>query len=199
MENIDEILKKAIVNNNITFLEENRKNYDINHRFSDEDNDTLLLYAISDKWSETYIFFLNNGANINLTNDEGEGIIHSIIYSGISTRLIDVLNKKPEAMKLVNAQTKDGVSPLLLSVLLERYDIFNILLDLKVDIDLADNECNTPIHMSCFLGYEEMVFKLVEKGANLHLKTQKGNYPLALAINGDHDRIVRYLFNKIYM
>ena len=43
MKNIDEKLKDAICNENIAFLEENKNNYSINHRFQDEDNDTLLM------------------------------------------------------------------------------------------------------------------------------------------------------------
>lgn len=57
MENFNELLKDAIACNDIHFLEMNRHKYDINHRFPDEDNDTLLLYSIGDSQSDTYSFF----------------------------------------------------------------------------------------------------------------------------------------------
>ncbi len=198
MDNFEDRLKDAIACNNIDFLKEHINSYNIDHRFLDEDNDTLLLYALSDKGSDAYTFFLDNGADVTLINDECEGVIHSIIYSGLSDRLINVLNRKPEVLKFINFQTKDGVTPLQLSVLLEKYDIFDILLNLNADINLVDYEGVAPIHDACFLGYEEMVVKLVEKNALLHIKTKKGNYPFALAVNGDHDKIVKYLFEKIY-
>ncbi|GAB6010283.1 ankyrin repeat domain-containing protein [Dysgonomonas reticulitermitis] len=199
MDNFEDNLKNAIACNDVHFLEKHINQHNIDYRFLDEDNDTLLLYAISDKGSEAYIFFLNNGANLNLVNDEGEGIFHSIVYSGLSERLIDILNREPDILKFINSQTKDGVSPLLLSVLLGKDDIFNLLLDLNADLNLADNENYAPIHSACFLGYKEMVLKLVAKGVNLHVKTKRGNYPLALAINEDNEEISKYLFEKFYI
>lgn len=201
MENMNEQLKYAIVNNDSFFLRMNKSEYDINHRFIDEDNDTLLLYALSDieKKNDIYLFLLENGADINLVNDKNEGIIHSIVYSGISKRLTDLIERSPKALNLINSQAKDGTTPLLLSVLLENYDMFNSLLELGADVNLSDYEGNMPIHPACFLGYKDMVDKLVEKGANLYKKTLKGNYPLALAVNGEHDEIVNYLYKKIYL
>ncbi|NDV60161.1 ankyrin repeat domain-containing protein [Bacteroides sp. 519] len=198
MTNIDEQLKNAIINNDIRFLEINESKYDIDHRFIDEDNDTLLLYALSYPGNDIYTFFLTKGANVNLVNNEGEGAIHSIVYSGKSERLRDLIKKKPQILDSINLQTNNGTSPLLLSVLLELYDVFHVLLEMGSNINLSDNEGNTPIHPACFLGYEPMVRKLVERGANLHVKTHKGNYPLALAINGDHEEIAKYLFKRTY-
>ena len=90
LKNRNEDLKNAIACNDFDFLKRNKHKYDINHRFSEEDNDTLLLYSISDKGSSTYKFFLENGADISFVNDEGESIIHSIVYSGLSERLVDI-------------------------------------------------------------------------------------------------------------
>lgn len=197
MEDFNEQLKNAIANSDFHFLEMNRHKYDIDHRFSDEDNDTLLLYSISDNGSRAYSFFLNNGADITLVNDEGEGVVHSIVYSGIVDRLIEIMNM-PCCVDILNQQRKDGTSPLLLSVFLEKEEIFDTLIKLGANVDLPDETGNAPIHPACFSGNKKMVFKLVEKEANLHVKTKKGNYPLALAVNGDHDEIVKYLFDKIY-
>ena len=35
---------------------------------------------------------IENGANVNLSNDEGENIVHSIVYSGDPRRLKLILN-----------------------------------------------------------------------------------------------------------
>ena len=198
MESFDEQLKDAIVTNDINFLDKNKNQYNINHRFADEDNDTLLSYAISDSKSDIYLYFLENGADILLLNNEGESIVHSIIYSGIKERLVKIVESDKFDFSYLNLQTNDGTSPLLLSVLLGKYDIFVYLLELNVDINLTDNEGNAPIHPACFLGHKNMVTELVNRGTNLHIKTHKGNYPLALAVNGDHDEIVKYLYKTIY-
>jgi ankyrin repeat protein len=198
MDNFNELLKNAIIKNDIHFLETNKSKYDINYCFSDEDNDTLLLYAISDSGSESYIYFLKNGADIKMTNNEGENIFHSIVYSGDSKRLLSLLEIHPEAIKQMNKPANDGTTPLLLSVLLNKYNIFKQLLDLGANVDLVDNMGNAPIHPACSMGYTNIVKELVNKGVNLRIKTVKGNYPMALAVNGDHYEIVKFLYSKIY-
>ena len=195
MINFDEKLKHAIANEDITFLEANKENYNINHRFQDENNDTLLLYALSDAGSNTYEYLLKNNADITLVNDEGENIIHSVVYSGQVIRLVYILN---QYHLNINLKTNDGTPPLLLSVLLGKYEIFSYLIKHGADVNISDKEGNTPLHPACFIGYKAMVIELVESGANLFAKTIKGNLPLALAVNGGHDEIVKYLFQKIY-
>ncbi len=196
MNNFDENMKNAIARNDIAFLETYRNQYDINYRFSDENNDTLLLYAISDKNSEAYHFFLKNGANLNLINNEGEGVIHAIIYSGVTERLLIFINNYTFN---INERSIDGVTPLLLSILTEKYEMAKILIEAGADINIGDNENNTPLHIASWFGSFETVKLLIDNGADLRVKTQKGNYPLALAVNGNHDKIVRYLFEKIYL
>ena len=195
MENLDEKLKEAIVCNDINFLKKNRDRYDINHRFADEENDSLLLYAISDKGSETYRFFLDNGADTTLINDEGEGIIHAIVFSGIKERLLEFMKNHTFD---INAQTNDGTTPLLLSISIEKYEMAKVLIETGADINIGDNENIAPLHLASMVGNLEIVKLLMDKGANQYIKTDKGNYPLALAINGDHENVAKYLFAKFY-
>lgn len=84
-------LKNAICNNDVDFFEEKKHLYSIDERFEDENNDTLLLYSISDSQSNIYKYLIKNNANINLTNDEGENIIHAIVFSGDNKRLQDIV------------------------------------------------------------------------------------------------------------
>lgn len=193
MDNFKEALKDAICTEDITFLEENRDKYSINDRLEDENNDTLLLYALSDSGSNTYQYFLKNKVDINLLNDEGENVIHSAVYSGKPERLEGILNQKN-----INHQSKDGTTPLLLAVALERTEIAQYLIKHGADVNIPDHENNTPLHVACQFGNKTLVIDLVDKGANLFVKTQKGNLPLALAVNGGHDEIVKFLFKKIY-
>ena len=196
MTDLIENLKDAICANDFSFLEANKENYDINLQLKNDDNDTLVSYAIADAGNETYEFFLKNNADLTILNDEGENIIHSIVYSGKDDRINKVLEINPDLD--INHKSKDGSTPILLSVLLEKHEIFNHLIELGVDVNIPDNEGNAPIHIACMFGYKEMVIKLVDKGANLSYKSPLGNFPLTLAVNGEHHEIVKYLFQKIY-
>lgn len=82
-----EKLKSAICNNDIEFLNQNREKYSIDDRFDDEDDGTLLLYSISDSKSCVYEYFIKNNADVYRLNNEGENILHAIVYSGDSRRL----------------------------------------------------------------------------------------------------------------
>lgn len=106
-----EDLKNAICNDDRDFLEKNLKNYSINCRLGDEDNDTLLMYSLSDGDSNAYQFFIKEQADVTLTNDEGENVIHSIVYSRDAERLSLLLNASN-----IDHQSNDGTTPLLLSV-----------------------------------------------------------------------------------
>lgn len=57
-QNFYDKLKNALCNSDIDFLQTHRDKYDINHCFADEDNDSLLLYAMSDKGSSAYKYLL---------------------------------------------------------------------------------------------------------------------------------------------
>lgn len=193
MDDFKEELKKAICNNDIAFLKKNRQRFSINDRFPDEDNDTLLLYSLSDSGSNTYEYFLEEKADITLVNDEGENVIHSIVFSGDIERIYRLINTDN-----INHQSKDGTTPLLLAIIMEKYDIAKVLIKGGADLNIPDNEKNLPIHMACWYGNMELVEELVNKGVNLLEKTSKGNLPLALAVNAGHNDIVKFLYKKIY-
>lgn len=190
-----EQLKVAICNNDIDFLERNSEIYNIDDRFEDENNDTLLLYSISDPNSCAFDFFLKKNANVSLVNDEGEGILHSIVYSGDVERLKEVLNNYKTD---INCRAKDGATPLLLAISLEHLSIAHLLIEYGADVNIADDDGVTPLHLSVQLGNLRLVISLLGKGADLFAKSSKGNLPLALAVNSGHDDIVKYLYKKIY-
>ncbi|QRE04876.1 ankyrin repeat domain-containing protein [Flavobacterium psychrophilum] len=190
-----ENLKNAICNNDILFLEKNINSYSINYRFEDEDNDTLLLYSISDSSSETFNFLLNNGADINLLNDEGEGILHAIVFSGDIVRLKKIMSQyKPN----INLQSKDGATPLLLAISLGKFEIAKFLINSKADVNITDNEGISPLHLIAQTQNIDLVNLLLQNGADIFLKTANGNLALALAVNNGNFDIIETIYNKMY-
>lgn len=189
-----DILKSAIYNNDITFLESNIDSYDINVRFKDEDNDTLLLFSIGIANNESYIFFLQNGADVYATNALNENILHAIVYSRDINRLGLILKLGYNIN--IDERTVDGATPLLMSVALGLSDIAKVLIANGADVNIPDYEGLTPLHIACQEGNIELVKLLIEKGANIRSKTKKGNYPIMLAIANDHEELSRFLFEK---
>jgi ankyrin repeat protein len=197
MGNYKEELKDAICNNDINFLIANKDKYNINERFEDEDNDTLLLYAISYDKSNVYQFFLDNGADYNLVNDLGENIVHAIVFSGDLNRMQRVL--KGYNTIDINRPSKDGTTPLLLSISLDKLEIANYLIEKGADVNVSDENGLSPLHMAAESDDLELVQFLVAEGADLTAKTNKGNRPLALSVNNSkNNEIIKFLYNRIY-
>lgn len=69
------------------------------------------------------------------------------------------------------------------------------LLDLWADVNIADKTNNAPIHPACSMGNLDIVKLLIKYNARLHVKTDTGNYLLALAINGDQDDAIEFLLS----
>lgn len=192
---LKEELKNAICNNDLAFMENHIDEYDLNERIEESDNDTLLMYSLSDKESTVYKFLIEHDANLDLTNDLGENILHSAIYSGDLDRLKYVLNLN---QKYVNQVSKDHTSPLLLSIALGNKEMAKELILNGSNVNQADLNKLYPIHVACQEGFLDIVSILIENKANLNVKTEAGNVPIALAANHDHDEVVKLLFFKIY-
>lgn len=192
---INEKLKNAICNNDILFLEENRDKYNIDYRFEDEDNDTLLLYSISDPSSEMFNFLLSNGANINLQNNEEEGILHAIVFSGDIERLKKIMSSYSLD---INSKSKDGATPLLLAISLGKIEISIFLINSGANVNFSDNDGISPLHLAVQLKNNDLVDCLIKKGANVFSKTNKGNLPLALAVNENYLFAIEKIYNIMY-
>lgn len=197
MIDIKEHLKNAICNDSIDFLKKNRDKYSIDERFEDEENDTLLLYSISYSSVVIYKYFLENGANIYLTNDLGENILHAIVYSGDKFRLQEILTGYKNID--LNYRCNDGATPLLLAISLGKFDLANELMDNGANVKIPDNNGITPLHIAVQSNDFNLVKKLIHLGADPFIKTLAGNLSLALAVNENKNmEIIKFLFNKMY-
>jgi len=192
--NFKKELKNPICNNNIGFLETNKSMYSINDRFEDEGNDTILLYSVSDPHSEAYEYFLENGANTDLTNDDGEGILHAIIYANDMIRLMKIAKYQLN----INHQANDSSTALLLAISLGRFDLAKSLIKLGADVNIANNDGITPLHLAVQQPVLAIVKILFDAGSNVFLKTKQGNLPLALAVNAEFHVVIRFVYDKVY-
>lgn len=56
--------------------------------------------------------------------------------------------------------------------------VFNFLISQKVDVNLSDNQYETPLHKSCLMGSIEFVKVLIENGANVNAINYEGKTPM---------------------
>ncbi|MGB5990052.1 MAG: ankyrin repeat domain-containing protein [Marinifilaceae bacterium] len=138
-------------------------------------------------------YFRNGGLKMILNTKDARRKAHDMMKSGSPD-----ITKKTLNLDNINHQTIEGVTPLLLAILLDKYEIANYLIKNGADIHIPDECMNFPIHVASNAGNIELVSLLIKEGVNLFSKTRKGNIPIALAANNEHHDIVKLLFKNMY-
>lgn len=82
----------------------------------------------------------------------------------------------------VNAQNLDGDTPLMLSILYDEKECFDLILEHNdVNVNFA-NDGRTALHVAALNGNEDMCVALLEKGADINAQDRDGTTPLMDAI-----------------
>ena len=120
----------------------------------------------------------------------GEDPSKSQIESRITLSLFSVMETLVNNYKDVNAQDKNGQTPLHIAI---RWSVFyaalsptdesliKLLLDRGADLNIRDNLGYTPLHCAAFSGTPEIILMLVDRGASLIAKDYTGRVPLHCA------------------
>ena len=102
------------------------------------------------------------GADITLANERGTTPI--MAASGV---------------EMFNPNEDSGTNP-------EALEALEVALELGGDVSAANNDGDTPLHGAAWRGANDIILRLVEKGAALHVENQRGYTPLQIA-NGEEE------------
>ncbi|CAB0038598.1 unnamed protein product [Trichogramma brassicae] len=117
---------------------------------------------------------------IDARDDEGNTPLHAAIFSG-SIDLVEVLLRRGANPTLANDKGKTPlhvICPRNGNVGLSKLFELNDELQLRVPIDARDNEGSTPLHLATSCGNEELVERLLRRGADPTLANAEGRTPL---------------------
>ncbi len=104
--------------------------------------------------------------------------------SGVKTSAIELLLQRGVD---VNGRDTNGRSPLHHAVLSEKFndgDAMLSLLNAGARLEIRDRDGATPLHLAVEFGNLEVLETLLDKGANPAAKTNQGQTPMDLALNG---------------
>ena len=110
-----------------------------------------------------------------------------------STKVLSCLLEKAD----VNAPNASGTTPLSLAVQKQDERIIELILNSpNVEVDQANHQSYTPLHYACAGNNAEIITMLLDKGANLFRKTDKGYIPIHIACLRGSGEVLEHLITK---
>ena len=125
-------------------------------------------------------------------SDDFERIFKRIYQSNTEKikRFVEKYGHIPGIINIISQNKKwdrTGITPL--SFALDSYfssrreEPALLLLDAAaVDVNTKDSYGNTPLHLACLNSFPKSVEKLLQRGANLHVKNERGNNPMHMCL-----------------
>lgn len=123
---------------------------------------------------------LENGVDVNSSDDNGDTIMHMVSDRGD----LDMLSYLLTLEKInVNAQNALGLTPLSVAIINSRDDAAELLMDHGADTNIPDIHGRTPIYFSVQAGNEKITKNLIYHNADVNVVDAFGNTPLQEALS----------------
>ena len=187
------VLSSIEKQNPFTLMVIEKKYFNIN--FIYEDGKTLLrqelmtLYAY-DRPDTIYIYLLENGADPNIKDDNGERVLELLVKGvGINWERVENVLKYVDDMK-------DYKTDILYRSFEKGNNIWKECVEKNIDINTPDSKGKSPLYLASEWGNLEAVKLLVEHGANVDAVNKEQKTPLMVACEKNRAEIVSYLISK---
>jgi ankyrin repeat protein len=190
-----DMIKNQKYDNFKTYLLDNI-NIDLNIR--DESNNYLLTYAVLFNKLDLIKLLVNNGAKLDILDNEGRTILFiPIKYNYIEALLLLLkLNKKAISVPLVDYIDQNGNLPLHYSIINSNLKITKILIEYGSDVNSVNSKKNNSLHLGIYSKSLDIIRLLLKSGVNINSKTVTGETALHLACNFELEDIVSLLLEK---
>jgi ankyrin repeat protein len=177
----------TIAKSNLNDMQQLISLVNINEGTSDNGN-TPLHYAAAFSNSQIIQFLIDNGADINATNNSGFTPLHVALL-----RVIEDNNNTLPLIQLlidegahVNTQAESGMTPLDCALVLNKLPAMQLLIDNGADINVTALSGVTPLHQAIKFNNLKAVTCLIKNGANIDAKDNDGRTPLHWAAVGSN-------------
>ena len=164
---------------------------------------TPLVAALAAGHFQTAMFLSDSGAHPTVRSDYGVTPLHAAAYNG-NFEMVQVLlkykadinaknNGGATVLHLVsqgNTLQGQNIGPLLCNVA-------QLLLEHSADVNAMMEDHSTPLHLAAQYGRVEVVPVLLQHGANVGMKNNRGRTALQVASDRGHDGIIRLLCRNI--
>ncbi|WP_265039019.1 ankyrin repeat domain-containing protein [Wolbachia endosymbiont (group A) of Yponomeuta plumbellus] len=93
----------------------------------------------------------------------------------------------------IDAQDKDGVTPLHWAVADNNKELAKLLIKHGGDVDARNRDKHTPLHYAAVHGYVEIAKYLIDNGANVNAQDQDEHIPLYFPVTNDNKELAKLL------
>ena len=140
---------------------------------------TAIHYASFRGDMEVIHILINNGAIVDLCNNEGLNVLHLAAQGNKTIAMIYFVEKyKMDIMKTDNI----GSTPLHWASYVGSEECFLYIMTLNPDINRQDIEGLTPLHLAVTSDRSRIIKKLLHKGADKNIRDKQNRTPFQLAI-----------------
>jgi ankyrin repeat protein len=154
-----------------------------------DDDWTPLHYAAMEGRVNAIQHLIDNEANINVKDNDGETPLYYAIMNGHTDIAILLISNGADIIEKGN----NGLTPLHEAAAWGNAVIVKMLVDNGVNINDQDNFGGTPLYHAVIKGYTKVVKQLMESGANVNIKNYDGWTPLYCAVVEGFADIVKLL------
>ncbi|XP_071098480.1 serine/threonine-protein phosphatase 6 regulatory ankyrin repeat subunit B-like [Haliotis cracherodii] len=143
---------------------------------------TPIMCSASSGKKNTFDLLLSRKADINLTDDDNNSLLHVACQSD-DTSIVGYLLTQLD----INRPGKHGWTPVMKAAVNGRKDVFDLLVKEKVNIELTDDSGNNLLHLACHGGNVSIVEYLLPQ-FNINSRGGNGWTPVMYAaVNGNSD------------
>jgi ankyrin repeat protein len=175
----------------------------LNNKANVKDNPELLNVAVRRECREIVEVLLEHGVDVNSSDEWGRTALHFTAlgedggFFGYRHHKVPDINVKEDIAKLllsrganVNAQTKNGITTLLVATEKGYAEVVEALLEYNADVNCTVKNDMTPLHIAAQKGHLHVVEVLLKFGGSIDSTDEYGRTALHIASRAGHEQIV---------
>ncbi|XP_011409201.1 PREDICTED: ankyrin-1-like, partial [Amphimedon queenslandica] len=151
-----------------------------------------LFHASSNNHYRVVKLFLNEGANPNVRDTDGESAMHAASRKG-HHKIVELLLKEKADP---NTCSNNGITTLMLASFNNCYQVIKLLLKEKVNPNIQTKNGTTALMLASQSGHTESAELLLKAGADPDIKEEEGWTALMIACQSDHTKVAQLLLEN---
>ncbi|XP_048239007.1 uncharacterized protein LOC124117623 [Haliotis rufescens] len=151
---------------------------------------TPVMNAVRKGKKDVFDFLVSLGADITLTDDDNDNILHLACRGG-NKALVEYLLPKTD----INKRGNMGRTPVMNAAWKGKKDVFDFLVSKGADITVTDDENNNILHLACRAGNKPLVVYLLPK-TDINKRGNMGRTPVMTAAWRGKKGVFDFLVSK---